>query len=163
MRKNSARPVLGKFAALSLATAAVGAFAVGSADADTSDRGRVEVVELQLQGLQYEAVDLGATGPTLGDMSVYSGTAVENGREVGHGAGTSHVVRVEGGKTMSQVVITIEIGRGTLTMQALRTGEGSSLDMAITGGTGAFKDARGTARYSDIATPQEKVRAEILH
>lgn len=161
--RESTRSMFRKSVALSLVTAAVGVFAVGSADADMSKKGRVEVIELRLQELQYEAVDLGSAGLSLGDMSVYSGTAVENDRKVGHGAGTSQVVRVDGGRTTSQVVITIELDRGTLTMQSLRTGEASSLDMAITGGTGAFNDARGTARYWDIATPKERLRAEILH
>ena len=33
--------------------------------------------------------------------------------------------------------------------------------MAITGGTGAYKGASGTAYYWDIATPDERIRAEI--
>ncbi|QEU94496.1 allene oxide cyclase barrel-like domain-containing protein [Streptomyces kanamyceticus] len=159
-----------RFAALTLAAAAVGVFAVGSANADapraaadTSQKGRVEVIELRLKDLAYENVDLGKAGPSLGDMSAYSGTAVENGREVGRGAGTSQVVRVDGDDVTSQAVITIELERGALTMQSLRPGEASSLDMAITGGTGDFRDARGTVRYWDINTPQERLRAEILH
>ncbi|MEU7582649.1 hypothetical protein AB0B50_34285 [Streptomyces sp. NPDC041068] len=170
MRENSRRAVLRKFTALSLVTAAVGVFAVGSADADSSEapadspgKGRVEVMEIQLKDLEYEAVDLGRPGPSLGDMSVYCATAVENGREVGRGAGTSQVVYVKGEKATSQAVITIELERGSLTMQSLRADEASSLDMAITGGTGAFKNARGTVRYWDINTPKERLRAEILH
>ena len=57
----------------------------------------------------------------------------------------------------------MELKRGSLTMQSLWVSGTSSLDMAITGGTGDFRNARGTARYWDIATPKERVRAEILH
>ncbi|MFE0172324.1 hypothetical protein ACFWZ2_08390 [Streptomyces sp. NPDC059002] len=171
MGNNNIRPMLRKFGALSLVTAAVGVFAVGSADADTSNtsntsntskRDRVEVVELQIKDLKYEAVDVGAKGPSLGDMGVYCGTALENGREVGSGSGTSQVVSLDGGNTTEQSVITIDLDRGTLTMQSLRKNEETSLDMAITGGTGAFNGARGTARYWDIGTPKERLRAEIL-
>lgn len=35
-------------------------------------------------------------------------------------------------------------------------------DMAITGGTGVYGNARGIARFWDIATPNERVRLEIL-
>lgn len=170
MGNNSNRPLLKRFAALSLVTAAVGVFAVGGAsagtskaNADASKKDRVEVIELQLKDLEYESVDLGEAGPSLGDMSVYCATAVENGRDVGRGAGTSQVVHVGGGKVTSQAVITLELKRGSLTMQSLRPEEASSLDMAITGGTGAFKDARGSVRYWDINTPKERLRAEILH
>ncbi|MGW6061939.1 allene oxide cyclase barrel-like domain-containing protein [Streptomyces sp. NPDC055189] len=151
------------FGALSLAAVAVGVFTVGGAHADASDKGRVEIIELQLKDLEYESVDVGKAGPSLGDMSVYCATAVENGRVVGRGAGTAQVVYVGGGKVTSQAVITIELERGSLTMQSLRSQEASSLDMAITGGTGAFKDARGSVRYWDVNTPEERLRAEILH
>ncbi|WP_447037311.1 allene oxide cyclase barrel-like domain-containing protein [Streptomyces sp. DSM 118878] len=172
--------MLMRCAALSLATAAVGVFAVGSAGADTAQadtaqsdtaqadtakKGRVEVIELQIKDLEYKAVDLGEAGPSLGDMSVYCGTAVENGRKVGVGAGTSQIVYLDGdgGKATSQAVITLKLERGSLTMQSLLTDRESPHDMAITGGTGAYKDARGSVRYWDIATPQERMRAEILH
>ncbi|MGW9211346.1 allene oxide cyclase barrel-like domain-containing protein [Embleya sp. NPDC055664] len=163
MGNNTTRSMISKFAALSLVTAAVGVFAVGSADADTSKKERVEVFELQLRDLEYKPIDLGPAGPSLGDMSAYCATAVENGRKVGYGAGTSQVVHVEGDKITSQAVITLELERGSLTMQSLRTNEASTLDMAITGGTGAFNGARGTVRYWDIATPKERMRVEILH
>lgn len=163
MGNNSNRPLFKRFAALSLATVAVGVLAAGGANADASKKSRVEVIELQLKDLEYESVDLGKAGPSLGDMTVYCATAVENGRDVGRGAGTSQVVYVGGGKVTSQAVITIELERGSLTMQSLRSDQASSLDMAITGGTGAFKDARGSVHYWDINTPNERLRAEILH
>ncbi|MEV0528630.1 hypothetical protein AB0I66_34945 [Streptomyces sp. NPDC050439] len=163
MRNHSNRPLYKRFAALSLVTVAVGVVAAGGANADAPKTGRVEVIELRLKDLEYESVDLGKAGPSLGDMSVYCATAVENGRNVGRGAGTAQVVHVDGGKVTSQAVITIELERGSLTMQSLRPDEASSLDMAITGGTGAFKDARGSVRYWDINTPKERLRAEILH
>ncbi|WP_436771347.1 hypothetical protein, partial [Yinghuangia sp. YIM S09857] len=136
MGNDNTRPLLLKIAALSLATASVGVFAVGSADAGTPKKDRVETFELQLKDLEYNPIDLGPAGPSLGDMSAYCATAVENGRTVGYGAGTAQVVHVEGGKVTSQAVITLELERGSLTMQSLRTNEASSLDMAITGGTG---------------------------
>lgn len=163
--------MLMRCATLSLATAAVGVLAAGSAGAgtgtsagkaDTAGKGRVEVIELQIKDLEYKAVDLGEAGPSLGDMSVYCGTAVENGREVGVGAGTSQIINLDGGKATSQAVITLELERGSLTMQSLLTDRESPLDMAITGGTGAYKDARGSVRYWDIATPKERMRVEIL-
>ncbi|MFF0738870.1 dirigent protein [Streptomyces sp. NPDC004111] len=160
---NSNRSRFTRFAALALATVAVGAFATGGANADTSRQGRAEVIELQLKDLEYETLDLGKAGPSLGDMSVYCATAVEKGRVVGRGGGTSQVLSVSGGKVTSQVVITVELKRGTLTMQSLRSDDASSLDMAITGGTGDFRDARGNVRYWDINTPKERLRAEILH
>ncbi|MVO88832.1 hypothetical protein GPA10_29755 [Streptomyces sp. p1417] len=172
MENSSRRPLLRKCAALSLVAAVVGVLAVGSAAADTSDtsgtsdtsdKDRTEVIELQMRDLEQKTLDLGPKGPSLGDMSIFCATVVENGRTVGRGAGTAQVVYLDGGRRTSQAVITIELERGSLTMQALQPSDARSLDMAITGGTGAFRDARGTAHYWDIATPKERMRAEILH
>ncbi|MFD7630189.1 hypothetical protein ACFV7Q_29925 [Streptomyces sp. NPDC059851] len=151
-----------KFAAASLAAVAVGAVAVDSAQAGPPKRGGVEVLELQVRNDQYTAVDLGPAGRSLGDMDVYSGTAVKDGHDVGRGGGTCQVIHVKGEELMSQCLITMEIAQGSLTMQSLWTKDAGPLDMAITGGTGVYSNARGTARFWDIATPNERVRLEIL-
>ncbi|MGW3372557.1 allene oxide cyclase barrel-like domain-containing protein [Streptomyces hydrogenans] len=153
---------LGKVAAASLAAVAVGALAADGAEAGPPARGRVEVLELRVRNDQYTSVDHGPAGPSLGDMDVYSGTGVEDGRDVGRGGGTCQVIHVRGAAVTAQCVITMEVARGSLTMQSLWTKGASPLDMAITGGTGAYAGARGVARFQDIATPDERVRLEIL-
>ncbi|MEU4119801.1 hypothetical protein AB0F71_35545 [Kitasatospora sp. NPDC028055] len=151
-----------RFVAASLATAAIGLAAVGSADADAPRRGRVEVLELQVRNDQYEALDLGPAGPGLGDQDVYSGGTVQDGREVGRGGGTCQVVQIHGAEVTKHCLLTIEVQGGSLTMQSLWTnGSGAPLDMAVTGGTGAYGGARGTARFWEIGTPNERARVEI--
>lgn len=158
----NARKTLRKFVAASLAAAALGVWAVGSAGADAPERGRVEVLELKVRNDQYAATDLGPAGPSLGDMDVYSGTALQDGRDVGRGGGTCQVIHIEGEELTRQCLLTMEVERGSLTMQSLWVRGPGSLDMAITGGTGAYAKARGTARFWDIGTPDERVRVEIL-
>lgn len=95
-------------------------------------------------------------------MDVYSGTAIKDGHNVGRGGGSCQVIHVKGEELTSQCLITMEVEQGSLTMQSLWTKGAASLDMAITGGTGAYRNARGIARFWDIATPNERVRLEIL-
>ncbi|MFF7991547.1 hypothetical protein ACFZDG_17350 [Kitasatospora xanthocidica] len=148
--------------AASLATAAIGFAVAGNADAGTPSRGNVEVLELKVQNDQYEAVDLGPAGPSLGDLDVYSGTSVKDGRTVGRGGGSCEVVQISGGDVTKQCLITMEVGGGSLTMQSLWSkGSTAPLDMAVTGGTGAYATARGTVRFWDIGTADERARAEI--
>ncbi|MFJ3213683.1 dirigent protein [Streptomyces flaveolus] len=161
--KSNMRASRTKFFAVSLTIALVGVFAVSSADAGTPARSRVEVLELEVHNDQYADVDLGSKGTSLGDTYVYSGTAMRDGRSVGRGGGSCQVIHIDGQELTTQCLITMELKRGSLTMQSLWVSGTSSLDMAITGGTGDFRNARGTARYWDIATPKERVRAEILH
>ncbi|MDX3548296.1 allene oxide cyclase barrel-like domain-containing protein [Streptomyces europaeiscabiei] len=159
---NNTRASLTKLFSISLVTALVGAFSVNSADADTPERRQVEVLELKVQNDQYAYTDLDPKGPSLGDTYVYSGTAIKDGRSVGHGGGSCQVIHIKGDELTTQCLITMELKRGSLTMQSLWGSGTSSLDMAITGGTGDFREARGTVRYWGIATPKERVRAEIL-
>ncbi|WP_329573471.1 allene oxide cyclase barrel-like domain-containing protein [Streptomyces sp. NBC_01361] len=158
----NARASLAKFFAISLVTALVGVSAVNSADADTPEGRQVEVLELEVQNDQYAYTDLDPKGPSLGDTYVYSGTAIRDGRSVGRGGGSCQVIHINGEELTTQCLITMEIKRGSLTMQSLWVSGTSSLDMAITGGTGDFSNARGIVHYWDIATPKERVRAEIM-
>ncbi|MFD4994729.1 allene oxide cyclase barrel-like domain-containing protein [Streptomyces buecherae] len=172
------RAKLKKFLGVSLAAAAVGVCAVGSADANTStgqstsastststtasEKARVDVIDIKLKNEQHAVTDLGPAGPSLGDYNSFSGRAIRDGREVGLGAGSCKTVHIEGDKATTQCVITVEIGRGSVTMQSLAPKGGSSLDMAITGGTGAYAGARGTAHYWAIGTPDECMRVRLL-
>lgn len=161
-KNNNKRASITKLFSILLVTASVGVFAVNSADADTPERRQVEVLELKVQNDQYAYTDLEPKGPSLGDTHVYAGTAVKDGRSVGRGGGSCQVIHIKGDELTTQCLITMELKRGSLTMQSLWVSGTSSLDMAITGGTGDFREARGTVRYWDIATPKERVRAEIL-
>ncbi|GAA4693772.1 allene oxide cyclase barrel-like domain-containing protein [Streptomyces youssoufiensis] len=163
------RAKLRKFFGVSLAAAAVGVCAVSSADATTSgsvsgtpEKPRVQVIDIRLKNEQHAETDLGPAGPSLGDFNSFSGRAIRDGREVGLGAGSCKTVHIEGDKATTQCVITVEIGRGSVTMQSLAPKGGSSLEMAITGGTGAYAGARGTAHYWAIGTPDECMRVRLL-
>lgn len=123
---------------------------------------RSEVLELKVENTQYQALDLGRTGISLGDMDVYSGNAIRDGRKAGRGGGSCQTIHVEGDKVTMQCVITMELDRGSVTMQSIWTRGTSPLDMAISGGTGDYRTARGTVRFWDIGTPNERVRAEII-
>ncbi|MFJ5711623.1 hypothetical protein [Streptomyces sp. NPDC093105] len=149
-----------RFAAASLAAVAVGLWAVEGAGAQTPKK--PEVIEVAVRNDQYTAVDLGPAGPSLGDMDVYSGTAVKDGRSIGRGGGHCQVIHLKGEEATSQCLITMEVEQGSLTMQSLWTKGTASLDMAVTGGTGVYRNARGVARFWDIATPDERARIEIL-
>ncbi|MBF6455973.1 allene oxide cyclase barrel-like domain-containing protein [Nocardia cyriacigeorgica] len=161
VKHTRATSVLTRLAAAALIVAAVG----GCSTTDDPERPsgeQVDVIELQVQNIGYEALDLGPSGPSLGDMDVFSGNAIQDGRTVGQGGGSCQTLRVDGDHVLMQCVITMELERGSVTMQSTWTRGASPLDMAITGGTGEYRSARGTVRFWDIATPNERVRAEVI-
>ncbi|MGC7095282.1 allene oxide cyclase barrel-like domain-containing protein [Amycolatopsis lurida] len=159
MRKSNtrAKATLAKFVAMPFVIVAVGGCAADPAD------DQVEIIELKVENDQYAALDLDRAGVSLGDMDVYSGNAIKDGRKVGRGGGSCQVLHVDGEKITTQCVLTMELEQGSVTLQALWLKGANPLDMAVTGGTGAYRDARGTVRFWDIATPNERVRAEIIH
>ncbi|MFE3442683.1 hypothetical protein ACFXNW_06615 [Nocardia sp. NPDC059180] len=151
-----------------IALAAVGTLLVGGVlagcgdEADAADE-QVDIIEVTVDTDQYVSLDLGQPDPNVGDRYVYSGILRENGREVGHGGGSCEFVRIVDDQTTMQCVLSADFEHGSVTMQALWVEGTSPLDMAITGGTGAYRDARGIFRFWDIATPQERARGEITH
>ncbi|WP_432765770.1 dirigent protein [Nocardia cyriacigeorgica] len=89
-------------------------------------------------------------------------TTTTSSTQVGQGGGSCQTLHVDGDHVLMQCVITMELERGSVTMQSTWTRGASPLDMAITGGTGEYRNARGTVRFWDIATPNERVRAEVI-
>ncbi|WP_280358497.1 allene oxide cyclase barrel-like domain-containing protein [Nocardia otitidiscaviarum] len=154
--------VLLRLGAVALITAVACGCGTGASETENPAKEQVEVIELQVQNTQYEALDLGPAGLSLGDMDVYSGNAIQDGRTVGQGGGSCQTLHIEGDRVLMQCVITMELERGSVTMQSTWTRGASPLDMAITGGTGEYRNARGTVRFWDIATPNERVRAEVI-
>ncbi|MET8877733.1 hypothetical protein [Nocardia sp. NPDC004604] len=124
---------------------------------------QAEILEATVETDQYAAPDLPPIGPSVGDLHVYSGWLLKDSRRVGEGGGSCQITHVDGDKITMQCLFTAELEQGSLTMQSLWVTGANPLDMAITGGTGAYRDAQGTARVWDIATPNERMRAEITH
>lgn len=151
-----------KFITVPLIAITIGGCNAGTGETDTPEGDQVEVLELKVENDQYAALDLNRTGVSVGDMDVYSGNAISDGRKVGRGGGSCQVIHVDGASITMQCLITMQLAQGSVTMQSLWVRGASPLDMAITGGTGAYRNARGTVRFWDIATPSERARAEII-
>ncbi|MFF5715958.1 dirigent protein [Streptomyces buecherae] len=160
------RATLAKCVAVSLAAATVGFCTLGTAGAQTPerapDRKQAEIIDFTFHNEQYADNDLAPSGPSLGDTNVYSGSLVKDGRTIGRGGGTCQGVHLDGAKMTMQCLVTLDLERGSLTMQSLAVKDSKTVEMAITGGTGAYNTARGTVQWWDIGAPVETVRATIL-
>jgi hypothetical protein len=102
---------------------------------------------------QMETLDLGTTGPSLGDELIFSEVLRENGRQVGTSGVVCTITAVEPPYEVVtyHCVGTLSLRRGQITLQALIEAQGPNdmgpWDVAITGGTGAFRGAGGQATY----------------
>lgn len=99
-------------------------------------------------------LDLGQKGFSAGDMQVFTSRVYENGRQVATNAGTSQIV----GKTASSITVslisTATFSDGSITTQGSFTEDLSvgppPITLAVTGGTGAYRTARGELRIEFI-------------
>lgn len=105
-------------------------------------RGHSKEFELVGKQTQYEEVDLGKKGVSLGDERVVTEDLYRDGKKVGDHGVVCTYVRVDPG--LLQCLGTFSLPEGQLAGQALlHLPAPQSVDLAITGGTGAYHNARG--------------------
>jgi hypothetical protein len=106
---------------------------------------------------QFEYVDLGTPGPSLGDELVFSEVLRQRGREVGTSGVVCTVTAIEAPYEAQTLhcVGTLSLRRGQITLQGLIEVQGEDdpgpFHVAITGGTGAYRGAGGRATVFDIS------------
>jgi hypothetical protein len=138
-----------------LAIVALGLLASGTGVANAHGGGK-KTLKLVATELQFEFVDVGATGPSLGDQIVFSESLAKHGRDVGMSGvvcTVTHAVPPYDVLTF-QCVGTLSLERGQITLQGLIEVQGEDdpgpFTVAITGGTGAYRGAGGEAVVKEI-------------
>ncbi len=140
---------------IALTTAACGAAAAASAGVavapaapsaagSTRAAGQPTVISLSTRVVQQTFLDLGRPGFSQGDQQVFSEDVLHNGRKIGADGGTITFTWTKGNDFQAQVVVTATLPDGQLTLQE-RTGQNTASELAITGGTGAYRRAGGYA------------------
>jgi hypothetical protein len=89
-------------------------------------------------------INVGRPGPSLGDAFVFRSDLRREGETIGHDGGTCTVVSVEEGPVPEfQCVATLWFDEGQITAQGLVQFTEEAVEVAITGGTGAYEGAAG--------------------
>ena len=123
------------------------------------DQGHGKTITFYAPTVQFKLIDLGDTGFSLGDESVFSDDLLTapNGETLGFDGGTCTVVRVKDAKTQTgtvQCLVTFSLRDGQITTQSLSDvangGLSGTQPAAITGGTGRYRNARGQAAIEFI-------------
>ena len=133
-----------------LAIVALGVLVSGTADAAAHGKG-THTLRIVAQQNQFQILDLGTPGFSLGDEFVFSETLFRRGREVGVSGGvcTGTSVAPPYDVVRFHCVATLSLRRGQITLQGLIELQGQDdpgpFTVAITGGTNAFFGAGGQA------------------
>ncbi|TDO46825.1 hypothetical protein EV643_110208 [Kribbella sp. VKM Ac-2527] len=154
--------------AAAVATAIFAATTVGGALAGGSSDG-IEVLNLTAQTEQFAVIDVGTPGPVLGlgDQIISSDKVFRNGKAAGTDAVTCTVVKATAQTLTCNWVMTIALPEGLLTLQAMADGptgppsEPTKITFAVTGGTGRFRSAHGSADITDNPGGTEQIAVRL--
>jgi hypothetical protein len=128
---------------------------------------KVTIINLTTRTAQEAELDLGAPGFSVGDRFVFGDDVFRGGRQVGILGGECTLTRLEpsplpeGQEPTSgtfNCVATIRLPKGQMTLQGLFTFSeqaGNRVKIAITGGTGAYRTARGQATLTESEDESE--------
>lgn len=115
-------------------------------------------------------LDLGAPGLSLGDQAVFTDNLFQDGRQVGEGHGVCTITRITG--TAPSRMLTNEcliagiLPGGQITIQGLlpspEQGMSSPHALAVNGGTGAYRTARGEVQVRQISNTENDVTIRLI-
>ncbi|MFD8077930.1 hypothetical protein ACFV3E_35360 [Streptomyces sp. NPDC059718] len=116
-----------------------------SPDRDPGPHGDGEkVITLDDSVREFATTDLGGRGMSLGDEAIGFSDFFQNGRKVGTGGFVCTVVSLQ--RSLRQCESTLRLTQGDITLQGFApfiVSFPTRFTLAITGGTGAYRDARG--------------------
>ena len=154
----------GAVAVILFALLGTGASASGSGDRDDDGIKIVRVTEITVQQAD---IDLGESGDSLGDQFIFSGDLFKHGKKVGIDGGVCTIVRLEPMvSATAQCVATAELPKGQITVQGLLTfteeTEGEPSFLAITGGTGKYREAQGQLKIDQASETEAQLTFKII-
>lgn len=142
--------------AAAVAILAIAVFSFGPAVASAQAKGKQTLRILATED-QSDFLDLGSTGPSLGDQLVFSETLSQRGEDVGTGGVVCTIVAAQPpyATLTFHCVATLSLERGQITLQGLVEFQGEDdpgpWTVAITGGTGRYRGASGQAVVRDVS------------
>ena len=163
-------------ASVSLAAVVGGSLALGSAVVASAtptgpdDRGRSTALHLTAETDQFAIIDVGSKGPALGlgDQIVSSDQLTRLGKPAGRGGTVMTVVGTSPSTLTTQVVTTLTLVDGQIILHGIGDGptgpptEPLTFSLAVTGGTGTYKNARGFADIIDRPGGTELITIRLI-
>ncbi|MFD5425993.1 dirigent protein [Streptomyces sp. NPDC127084] len=158
--------VTGLAAALCCASVAVAAAPSPETSQSKPSHGKEKVFNLTTVVTAANFIDVDPTGSSQGDELVATGNVLQSGNEVGQFDEVCTVTRAEvDGAFTFQCQVTLTLPDGQLTVQGVfpitETGPGE-ITLAITGGTGKYRTARGYVESVNTSEAESEVEVHLI-
>jgi allene oxide cyclase len=133
---------VGVLLVIALVVAATGAASGSGGHGRGHDRGKGKTIRVVERATTDTSVDLGASGDSIGDLLAFGNELFDRGNQIKVGTDQGSCVRTVPGQAY-ECTWTNSLAKGQITVQGPFLDSGDSV-LAITGGTGAYRKARGT-------------------
>ena len=133
---------VGGLLVIAIVVAATGAASGSGGHGRGHDQGKGKTIRVVERATTDTSVDLGATGDSIGDLLAFGNELFDRGNQIKVGTDQGSCVRTVPGKAY-ECTWTNALAKGQITVQGPFLDAGDSV-LAITGGTGAYRKARGT-------------------
>jgi hypothetical protein len=110
-------------------------------------------------------VDIGKKGFSVGDAFTFSEAVDRHGKKVGVAGGSCTIVAVTKTSSSQQCAITAVLSRGQFTVEGIAKYSGNSsaaVHYAITGGTGAYRTARGQVSITPVSDSSDRIAVDLI-
>lgn len=132
----------------------------------SSDIASPTTIETHAFTTQFRFVDLAPNGISQGDEAVFHDVLKDgNGQKQGHDGGTC-TVTFASGVGQVQCLVTFVLAGGQITFQGLTTADelnpGGHFSLAVTGGTGTYRNVRGAATVQSVSSSEADVTIQLI-
>jgi hypothetical protein len=138
--------------ALATVIAGLGVASAAPPSARSSDDGSSEVIHLRATNPHNTDLDLGEQGPSAGDQQIGVDDLYQNGKRVGQAGIDAQILLLTDDSLTAQLLVTLSLPKGDITLHGTFTENLAAgpkpFVLAITGGTGAYRTARGQAKVA---------------
>jgi allene oxide cyclase len=133
---------VGVLLVIAMVVAATGAASGSGGHGRGHDHGKGKTIRVVERATTDTSVDLGASGDSIGDLLAFGNELFDRGNQIKVGTDQGSCVRTVPGQAY-ECTWTNSLAKGQITVQGPFLDSGDSV-LAITGGTGAYRKARGT-------------------
>lgn len=146
-------------AAVAVAASGLGIAATSAGATSITSRAVLHLTELRAQESQ---IDLGPTGPSTGDELLLAGTLTgAGGKPAGDDSGVCTVTAFDPQHQFAICTVGLQLTGGQLLVTGQESLSSTDQTFAITGGTGAFRHARGQLTVHQINPTTRQVTLDL--